>query len=90
MDTEISSKEDFEIRAHKCFGRIFELLQNVDGVVKGEAEKEETQGAPGQFCDMRDWIEEAILQCHLAWQYHRLSKGPTKIDTWERVKSEDE
>jgi hypothetical protein len=37
--------------------------------------------------DMRDWVEEIILQCHLAWQYHRLSRGPRSLDTWDLVEN---
>lgn len=80
-----SSAEEFEIKAHECFSQIFELLMKVDGVVKKGAEEEEKTGQYGQMCDLRDWVEEAILQCHLAWQYHRLSKGPKSLDTWDRV-----
>jgi hypothetical protein len=89
LSGEHSSSNEFEVRVHKCFGRIFELLQQVDGVVKQKAENEESTGAEGPFCDLRDWVEEAILQCHLAWQYHRLSKGPAKVDTWEKVRDKN-
>lgn len=80
-----SSRQEFELKAHQCFNRIFELLMQVDAVVKKGAEKEEEEQAWGEMCDMRDWIEETILQCHLAWQYHRLSKGPSNLDTWAAV-----
>ncbi len=82
-----SSAEQFELHVHKCFGRIFELLLQVDSVVKKEAEKEEAEGALGTMCDLRDWVEETILHCHLAWQYHRLSKGPQLQDTWDKVEA---
>ena len=79
-----SSTEEFEIHVHKCFGKIFELLQKVDGVVTKAAEEEEAQNACGVMCDLRDWVEEAILHCHLAWQYHRLSRLSGR-STWDRL-----
>lgn len=82
-----STREEFEVKAHQCFGRIFELLVKVDEVVKKKAEAEEATGQYGEMSDARDWIEEIILQCHLAWQYHRLSKGPRSVDTWDRVEN---
>lgn len=85
-----SSTEEFDLHVHKCFGRIFELLTKADAVIKDGAEKEESEGNYGAMCELRDWVEEIILQCHLAWQYHRLSKGPTRTDTWQQVeKSQD-
>ena len=80
-----SSAEQFELHVHKCFGRIFELLLQVDAVVKEEAEKEEATGTLGAMNDLRDWVEEIILHCHLAWQYHRLSKGPNFQDNWDKI-----
>ena len=79
------SAEEFELHVHKCFGRIFELLTSIDAVVKEGAEKEEAEGRNGVMCDLRDWIEEAILHAHLAWQYHRLAKGARGPNTWERL-----
>ena len=80
-----SSTEQFELQVHKCFGRIFELLLQVDAVVKKEAEKEEEAGTLGIMNDLRDWVEETILHCHLAWQYHRLSQGPKLQDNWDKM-----
>ncbi len=77
--------EEFELHVHKCFDRIFELLLKVDSVVKEGAEKEEQDKNYGTMCDLRDWVEEVILYCHLAWQYHRLSKGPGLRDTWDQI-----
>ncbi len=85
---EFSSAEQFEVEVHKCFGRIFELLVKVDGIVKQKAEEDRLQGIYREWADLQDWIEEVILQCHLAWQYHRLSKGPAKLSTWDRMKNE--
>jgi hypothetical protein len=82
-----SSTEQFELHVHKCFGRIFELLLQIDAVVKQEAEKEEAAGTPGMMNDLRDWVEETILHCHLAWQYHRLSQGPRTQDSWDKVEA---
>ena len=79
------SAEEFEAHVHTCFGRIFELLTRVDQVVSDAAEKEEQEGKIGKMNDLRDWVEEAILQCHLAWQYHRLSKGPAGKNPWNRA-----
>jgi hypothetical protein len=76
------SAEEFEAHVHKCFGRIFELLTKVDHVVSEAAEMEEREGKVGTMNDVRDWVEEAILHCHLAWQYHRLSKGSTASNPW--------
>jgi len=62
----------------------------VDGTVKKRADEEEARGHYGEMSDLRDWVEELVLQCHLAWQYHRLSKDPQSIDTWDHVeKAED-
>ncbi len=80
-----SSAEQFELHVHKCFGRIFDLLLQVDAVVKQEAEKEEAAGSIGKMNDLRDWVEEIILHCHLAWQYHRLSMGPKSEDSWDKI-----
>jgi len=84
-----STHEEFELHVHKCFDKIFELLMKVDGEVKREAEKEESQGNYGVMTDLRDWVEEIILHCHLAWQYHRLSRGPRSLNTWDALKDQD-
>ncbi|MDQ7784371.1 MAG: hypothetical protein RDU20_15905 [Desulfomonilaceae bacterium] len=81
------SNDEFELHVHKCFGKIFDLLQKVDGVVKEAADEEEAQGTWGAMCDLRDWVEEAILHCHLAWQYHRLSRVSGQ-STWDRLEAE--
>jgi len=80
--------EEFELHVHKCFTKIFELLMKMDAEVKKEAEKEEQEQRWGLMCDMRDWMEETILHCHLAWQYHRLAMGPLKSSTWDRIEQE--
>jgi len=80
-----SSNQEFEVHVHKCFDKIFELLMKVDSEVKKEADKQEAEGNYGLMSDMRDWVEEIILHCHLAWQYHRLSKGPSNMSTWDRI-----
>jgi hypothetical protein len=77
--------EEFELHVHKCFDKIFDLLLKVDSVVKTGAEKEEQDQNCGVMCDLRDWIEETILYCHLAWQYHRLAQGPRSSDTWDQI-----
>jgi hypothetical protein len=85
------SAEEFDLHVHKCFGRMFELLMKVDAVVKEGAEKEEATGNYGVMTDMRDWLEEIILHGHLAWQYHRLSKGGlSRPDTWDAVEGAQE
>jgi len=68
------SREEFELNVHKCFGRIFELLTAIDATVTEQAEIEINNGEAGVMSEVRDKLEEAILQCHLAWQYHRLSR----------------
>ncbi|MCL5124659.1 MAG: hypothetical protein M1511_09230 [Deltaproteobacteria bacterium] len=83
--SQFSGSDEFELNVHKCFHRIFELLMKIDEVVRKEAESEEHSGDCGVMCGMRDWVEEVILHCHLAWQYHRLSKGPITLDTWEQI-----
>jgi hypothetical protein len=83
-----SSSQDFELQAHKCFDHIFELLLKLDTEIKKQAEKEETLGNYGVVSDMRDWVEEIILYSHLAWQYHRLTKGARSTTTWDRVENE--
>jgi hypothetical protein len=82
-----STHEEFQLKAHECFGRIFELLMKVDETVKKGADEEEARGHLGEMSDLRDWVEEIVLQCHLAWQYHRLSKGPQSIDTWDQLQN---
>lgn len=83
-----SSSEEFELHVHKCFGKIFEQLMKVDAVVKERAEQEEAAGKFGEMCDLRDSIEDIILHCHLAWQYHRLSKAVGSANTWDRLEDE--
>jgi hypothetical protein len=88
-----SNADEFELHVHKCFNRMFELLMKIDSTVKQGAEQEEESGELGVMCNVRDSVEEIILQCHLAWQYHRLSKGPAGFDTWnhiEQQKNEEE
>jgi len=80
------NREEFELNVHKCFGRIFELLSEIDATVTQEAEKESNAGEEGLMSDMRDKLEEVILQCHLAWQYHRLSRIG-RSNTWDRVEA---
>jgi hypothetical protein len=80
------NREEFELNVHKCFGRIFELLAAIDTTITGEAEKETNAGEAGLMNEMRDKLEEVILQCHLAWQYHRLSRMG-QASTWDRVES---
>ena len=83
-----SSSEEFELHVHKCFGKIFEQLMKVDAVVKERAEQEEAEGKYGVMSDLRDSIEDVILHCHLAWQYHRLSKAVGSSSTWDRMDTE--
>ncbi len=78
------SREEFELNVHKCFGRIFELLTAIDTTVTEQAEIEMNNGEAGVMSDLRDKLEEAILQCHLAWQYHRLSRMGS-ASTWDRI-----
>jgi hypothetical protein len=82
---EFSSKEQFELHVHKCFGKIFELLMHIDTVIKGKAELEEAEGKYDTMCEVRDEMEEVILHCHLAWQYHRLSRMAQSSSTWDAV-----
>jgi len=82
---EFSSREQFELHVHKCFGKIFETLMQMDAQIKGEAEKEEQERQFGPMCELRDQIEEVILHCHLAWQYHRLARMGSDRDTWDVV-----
>lgn len=82
-----SSADEFELHVHKCFQKIFELLMKVDTTVKQGAEREEETGDYGVMCDMRDWVEEIMLHCHLAWQYHRLCKGPMSSSTWDKIET---
>jgi hypothetical protein len=85
-----SSSEEFELHVHKCFGKIFDQLMKVDAVVKERAEHEEAAGKYGEMCDLRDSIEDVILHCHLAWQYHRLSKAVGSASTWDRMENQGE
>ena len=83
-----SSSEEFELHVHKCFGKIFDQLMKVDAVIKERAEQEEAAGKYGEMCDLRDSIEDVILHCHLAWQYHRLSKAVGSANTWDKLENE--
>ncbi|MGO9571439.1 MAG: hypothetical protein ACLP5H_28275 [Desulfomonilaceae bacterium] len=83
-----SSSEEFELHVHKCFGKIFEQLMKVDAVIKERAEQEEAEGKYGVMSDLRDSIEDVILHCHLAWQYHRLSKAVGSASTWDKMETE--
>jgi len=83
-----SNKEEFELHVHKCFGKIFEELMKVDAVIKERAEQEEARGEFGVMSELRDSMEDIILHCHLAWQYHRLSKAVGSADTWDRLETE--
>ena len=78
-----SNREEFELHVHKCFGVIFELLRKVDDVVSAKAEQEEAEGKEGEMTDLRDMVEDIMLHCHLAWQYHRLSKDPGRLNVWD-------
>jgi hypothetical protein len=80
-----SSLEEFDLQVHRCFAKIFELLTKIEAVVMEKADEEERHGEYGAMSDARDWIEDVMLYCHLAWQYHRLSKGPGKVNTWETI-----
>jgi hypothetical protein len=80
------NREEFELNVHKCFGRIFELLAAIDTTITEEAEKELNASETRVMNEMRDKLEEVILQCHLAWQYHRLSRIG-QASTWDRVES---
>jgi len=80
-----SSKEEFELHVHKCFGKIFENLTRIDAAVKEEADKLEAQGEYGIMTDLRDWVEDTILYSHLAWQYHRLSRQSGSPNTWHQM-----
>ena len=82
-----STKEEFELHVHKCFSKIFETLVKVDAVVKEGAEKEEGSGQYGVMCELRDNVEDVILHCHLAWQYHRLSRVAGSANTWDRLEA---
>ena len=85
---EFSSAQEFKLHVHKCFGRIFELLMKMDNVIKEKAEEDAQQGKYAEWADLQDWIEEVMLQSHLAWQYHRLSKGSGRMNTWEQVNND--
>lgn len=84
FQVQFSSREEFELNVHKCFGRIFELLTDIDSTVTEEAEKEMCNAGGKTMNDLRDRLEEVILQCHLAWQYHRLSRMGNP-NTWDRL-----
>lgn len=89
---DFSSQEQFELHVHKCFGKIFDGLMKIDAEVKSEAEKEESCGQYGVMCDIRDQLEEIILHCHLAWQYHRLSKAMagSSRTTWDVIEKQND
>lgn len=84
-----TSADEFELHVHKCFGKIFEGLMKVDTVVKEGAEREENDGTHGVMSDLRDTVEEVILHCHLAWQYHRLSRAAmgNNTNTWDKIET---
>jgi len=84
-----SSSEEFELHVHKCFATIFERLVKMDAVIREGAEREEAAGQHGVMGDLRDSIEDVILHCHLAWQYHRLSKAVGAANTWDRLETDD-
>jgi hypothetical protein len=87
---DFSNREEFELHVHKCFGKIFDNLMKVDALVKEGAEKEEAEGKYGVMNELRDYIEDVILHCHLAWQYHRLSRiVPGPVTTWDKVEEEN-
>jgi hypothetical protein len=87
---DFSSSEQFELHVHKCFGKIFDGLMKIDSMVKQGAEKEEASGEYGPMTDLQDHVEEVILHCHLAWQYHRLSKSFGAPTTWDQVENTKE
>ncbi len=82
-------KEAFELHVHKCFGKIFENLGRIDATVKQGSEEEEARGEFGVMTELREWVEDAILHCHLAWQYHRLSRSGRAPNTWTRMYEEE-
>jgi hypothetical protein len=87
---DFSTKEEFELHVHKCFGKIFDDLMKVDALVKEGAEKEEVDGKLGVMNELRDYVEDVILHCHLAWQYHRLSRMvPGPVSTWDKIETEE-
>jgi hypothetical protein len=58
----------------------------IDATVKQEAEKEEAEGKFGIMNELRDNVEDVILHCHLAWQYHRLSRMvPSAASSWDKI-----
>lgn len=81
---DFSSQEEFEVHVHKCFEQIFNRLMKIDAIIKDGAEKEENERNYGVFNELQDYVEEVILHCHLAWQYHRLSRL-TAGNTWQRL-----
>jgi hypothetical protein len=87
-DVKFSNREEFELNVHKCFGRIFELLSAIDAKVTEQAEKELNADGPQPMNDLRDKLEETILQCHLAWQYHRLSRMGSG-STWDQLENSE-
>jgi hypothetical protein len=86
---DFSNREEFELHVHKCFSKIFETLMKVDATVKQGAEQEEANGNYGVMSELRDDVEEVILHCHLAWQYHRLSRMvPGAASSWDKIDNE--
>jgi hypothetical protein len=88
---DFSSREEFELHVHKCFGKIFDGLMKIDAIVKDGADSEDAAGTYGTMNELRDSVEEVILHCHLAWQYHRLSKMASGSgSTWDRLDNREE
>jgi len=88
---DFSNREEFELHVHKCFGKIFEVLMKIDATVKQGAEQEEADGKSGVMSELRDEVEDVILHCHLAWQYHRLSRMvPSAASSWDKVDKDSE
>gem|GEM_PF-623216 len=83
---DFTNREEFELHVHKCFSKIFETLMKVDATVKQGADQEEAQGKHGVMTELRDDVEDVILHCHLAWQYHRLSRMvPGTASSWDKI-----
>ena len=83
---DFTNKEEFELHVHKCFSKIFETLMKIDATVKQGAEQEEVEGKYGVMNELRDSVEDVILHCHLAWQYHRLSRMVSSAaSSWDKI-----
>lgn len=83
---DFTNREEFELHVHKCFSKIFESLMKIDATVKQGAEEEEAEGKPGVMSELRDNVEDVILHCHLAWQYHRLSRMVSSAaSSWDKI-----